>query len=103
VKDRRLGGGLSSVITKTPPPLAVSLLAASQVPPALPKSIVSLLYEIRDDHWNANAPEERDYDIAIGVGVSIAGFVGAYAYEMYRLWQEGALYLPPPFDSLLPH
>ena len=82
--------------------MGLDLAFAVEVPPALPKSIVYLLSEIRDDHKEASkSPKERDYDIAIGVGVSIAGFVGAYAWETYRLWKEGALYLPPPFDSLI--
>mmetsp|Transcript_24153 Transcript_24153/g.50369 ORF Transcript_24153/g.50369 Transcript_24153/m.50369 type:complete len:255 (-) Transcript_24153:36-800(-) len=83
-------------------PLNLDLAFAVEVPPALPKSLEYLLSEIRDDHREANKfpTEERDYDIAIGVGVSIAGFVGAYGWETFRLWKEGALYLPPPFDSL---
>lgn len=75
---------VSSTISRIRP-LGLDLAFAVEVPPALPKSIGYLLSEIRDDHREASkAPQERDYDIAIGVGVAIAGFVGSYAWETYR-------------------
>ncbi|GMH53773.1 hypothetical protein TrST_g8080 [Triparma strigata] len=81
---------------------------ALEVQPALGKSVARLVEEIRGDHENAKNsaqssfqissqnPDDapRDYDIAIGVVVSIAGFAGAYGWETFRLWKEGAVYLP---------
>jgi hypothetical protein len=40
------------------------------------------------------APQERDLFIPIFALVSIAGLMGAYGYEMVRLYLRGELYLP---------
>jgi hypothetical protein len=39
-------------------------------------------------------PEERDLFIPIFALVSLGGLVGAYAYETFRLYSNGELYLP---------
>ena len=41
-----------------------------------------------------NQEEERDLFIPIFTLVSISGFLGAYAYESFRLYSQGELYLP---------
>mmetsp|Transcript_21343 Transcript_21343/g.31877 ORF Transcript_21343/g.31877 Transcript_21343/m.31877 type:complete len:153 (-) Transcript_21343:1139-1597(-) len=41
-----------------------------------------------------NKPPERDLFIPIFTLVSLVGFFGAYAYESFRLYANGELYLP---------
>ena len=90
---------------------------AVEVGPGLSKSVVYLVEEIRGDHADANSPQpipssaggavanndidDRDYDIAAIAILGVFAFVTLYGYETYRLWQEGGLFLPPPFDALL--
>ena len=46
------------------------------------------------DASNSNTEPERDLFIPIFTLVSLVGFFGAYAYETFRLYSQGELYLP---------
>jgi hypothetical protein len=56
---------------------------------------MKLLKSLQENPSATSPPEkERDLFIPIFTLVSIAGFTGAYGYEMLRLYSRGELYLP---------
>ncbi len=56
---------------------------------------IKLLKSLQEKPLSSSPPEkERDLFIPIFTLVSIAGFTGAYGYEMLRLYSRGELYLP---------
>ena len=50
--------------------------------------------EVKPSSASPRTEPERDLFIPIFTLVAIAGFTGAYGYEMLRLYSRGELYLP---------
>jgi len=65
-----------------------------QKPSTLPKPSEIAPRESVPSSSSSSSTPERDLFIPIFTAVAITGFFGAYAYETFRLYARGELYLP---------